>query len=80
MTEVELVEKLRDMREHGPEQAMTELFGLIFHREIGGDAGRIADEYNRRGYHGTLNPTNIRIGLRMAKYADPRADVVRRWR
>ena len=35
MTENDLVEKLRAMREHGPKDLMTMLFGLIFHQEIG---------------------------------------------
>ncbi len=80
MTTDELVEKLHEMRQVGPEQAMTELFGLIFHEEIGSSANRIGDEYNKKGYKGKLNATNIRTGLRMALYADPRPDVVGRWK
>ena len=78
MTEIDLVEKLRKMREHGPLNPMTMLFGIIFSQEIGalgpGTANRIADEYNRRGYVGTANHAPIRDGLRLARYVTPRRE------
>ena len=84
MTESELVEKLRKMREHGPLNPMTMLFGIVFSREIRGlgpgTANRIADEYNRRGHLGTANHAPIRDGLRLASYVEPDPDLVRRWR
>lgn len=84
MTESELVEKLRKMRERGPRNAMTMLFGIIFSREIRdlgpGTANRIAGEYNRRGYIGTANCTPILDGLRLASYVDPCPELLSKWR
>ena len=84
MTESELAEVLRKMREHGSLNPMTILFGIIFSSEIRdlgpGAASRIADEYNRRGYTGTANHAPIRDGLRLAPYVNPRPDMLRRWR
>ena len=74
MTENDLVEKLREMREHGPPDLMTMLFGLIFHQEIGSSGPSIAKEYNGRGYAGpgtarlsrtgaSWRPSRTRIGM-----------------
>ena len=80
MTENDLVEKLQAMREHGPKDLMTMLFGLIFHQEIGSSGPSIAREYNRRRYAGPVNSTIIQNGRKLAEFADPHDDVVRKWR
>ena len=53
MTEIDLVEKLRAMREHGRQRgqvdAMTMLFGLVFHEEIGENGPSIAKAFNNPG-------------------------------
>lgn len=85
MTENELVEKLREMRENGPSiSSMMLLFGIIFFREIEklgpGAPGRIVDEYNRRGYKGRANEVPIRDGMNLSQYVDPHFDQIHRWR
>ena len=85
MTTNQLVEKLFQMRKHGPVQAMTMLFGVIFCSEIGDTSTAIAAEYNRL-YQGTLNPkdklnrTNIGHGIALAPYVTVNKDILRRWR
>ena len=54
MTESDLVEKLRAMREHGRQRGgrdvnvMTMLFGLVFHEEIGSNGLSIEEAFNKR--------------------------------
>ena len=85
MTEKELVEKLREMREDGGRKdVMTRLFGLLFDHEIGkiGKSGpkKIADEYNRMGHVGKVNDAIIKDGRNLAEFVDPHYNVIRRWR
>ena len=85
MTMNQLVEKLHRMRKHGPLQAMTMLFGVIFRDEIGDTASAIEADYNRL-YKGTingrdkLNRTNVGHGIALAPYVTVNEDVLRTWR
>lgn len=85
MTTHELVEKLHQMRKHGPRQAMTMLFGVIFRDEVGDRAGAVEVEYNRL-YQGKidgrdkLNRTNVGHGIALAPYVTVKEDVLRKWR
>ena len=73
------------MRKHGPLQAMTMLFGVIFRGEIGDTTSAIEAEYNRL-YKGTingqdkLNRTNVGHGIALAPYVTVNEDVLRKWR
>lgn len=85
MNQNQLVEKLHEMRKHGPRQAMTMLFGVIFCEEIGDSASGIEAEYNRL-YRGTidgrdkLNRTNVGHGIALAPYVAVKEDVLGKWR
>lgn len=85
MTTHELVEKLHQMRKHGPRQAMTMLFGVIFRDDVGDTASAVEAEYNRL-YQGTingqdkLNRTNVGHGIALAPYVTVNEDVLRKWR
>lgn len=84
MSENELVEKLREMRENGPSiSPMMLLFGIIFFREIEklgpGAPDRIVEEYNRRGYKGRANAVPIRDGMNLSQYVDPHFSQIQRW-
>ena len=79
MTKQQLIEKLREMRTsapHGELTAMTELFGILFDREIrdcesnGAEIGRGVDTRNE----------DINDGRKLAAYVDPKPEVVRRWK
>ena len=84
MTTNQLVEKLHQMRKHGPMQAMTMLFGVLFRDEIGRTSSAIEAEYNKL-YQGTidgrdkLNRTNIGHGIALAPYVTVNEDVRRKW-
>ena len=70
---------------HGPRQAMTMLFGVIFGDEVGDAASAVEAEYNRL-YQGTLggrdklNRTNVGHGIALAPYVRVKEDVLRKWR
>ena len=89
MTNGELVRKVRAMREHGPVQEMTVLFGVIFHDEFAGRRGRLQEverEYNQRYEQEPLrageklNCANIRHGVMVAPHVTVNEKVLRRWR
>ena len=82
MTENDLAEKLREMREEGGPgnlDVMTRLFGVIFAREIG-EVGvkNIAAAYNDKGYAGRVNEAVVQDGRKLAQFVMPRAE--QRWR
>ncbi len=85
MTTNQLVEKVHQMRQHGPIQAMTMLFGVIFCEEIGDTSSAIEEEYNKL-YQGTingrdkLNRTNIGHGLALTTYVTVNEAIRRKWR
>ena len=94
MTVEELVEKLRQMRCDGKASggdgltAMTTLFGLIFHEEIGSQSSEIAAIYEKRRkgagradkWPGKGNNSAIRTGRRMAPFVDPHPKIRQKWR
>ena len=83
MTEIDLVEKLRAMREHGRQRGqvdvMTMLFGLVFHEEIGSNGRSIAKAFNMQ-HSENVNGTVIQNGRKLAEFANPNDAVVRKWR
>ena len=88
MTETELVEALRRMREYGRQDQrvseMTILFGIVFNAELEelgrGASDSVAKAYNERNYYGKMNGTAIRDGMNLARYVEPHPSVARRWR
>lgn len=58
---------------------MTMLFGLIFHEEIGSNGLSIEEAFNKR-YPEKVNYRVIRDGQKLAEFANPHDDVVRKWR
>lgn len=79
MTKQDLIEKLCEMRNtapHGELTAMTELFGILFDKEIrdcrsnGAEIGRGAD----------IGNVEINDGRKLAPYVDPKPEVLRRWK
>ena len=79
MTKNELIEKLREMRAEAPRgelTAMTQLFGILFDREIraagtnGAEVGRGAD----------IGNVEINDGRKLASFVDPKPSVKTRWK
>ena len=79
MTKQELIHKLRQMRDtapHGELTAMTELFGILFDKEIplsGSNAAEI-------GRGADIGNVEINDGRKLAAYVEPKPAVLRRWK
>lgn len=82
LTVDELVERLKTMRESSDQDMVTvntQLFGLLFHKDIGNRANQIATAYEAKGY-GRINHVQLRSGMIMAPYVDPHFSVLQKWR
>ena len=79
MTRQALIEKLQEMRSkapHGELTALTELFGILFDKEIQ-DCGSNGAEIGRGANIGNVE---INDGRQLAAYVDPKPEVLKRWK
>ena len=79
MTKQDLIDKLKEMRTTAPRgelTAMTELFGILFDKEIR-DCGSNGAEMGKGANIGNVE---INDGRKLAAYVDPKPEVRRRWK